>query len=154
MNMQDTAKGATPDDADAMVAMAYVDGELDAQARAGFEERMRSDPALARAVAEHRALNVLARRTAPLEPADVEWGRLRLSPWYRSSRVLGWALLVIGTLASLAWTVWAVATNESLDVSTRVLILGSLLGFLLLFLTVLVRRLRTYELDPYLHVER
>ena len=49
---------------------------------------------------------------------------------------------------------FGVATNDSLSAPTRVGILGALLGFLLLFLTVAARRLRTLPLDPYRHVER
>ena len=154
MNTQHQTASTTPDDADGIAAMAYVDGELEPAARSQFEERMRTEPSLVHAVAEQRALNILARRIAPLEPADVEWNKLRLEPWYRGARGLGWMLLIAGALVSLALTVFGVATNEGLEISTRVLILVSLLGFLLLFLTVLVRRLRTYELDPYRHVER
>jgi hypothetical protein len=36
--------------------MAYADGELDPQERAAIEEAMRDDPAIANAVADHRAL--------------------------------------------------------------------------------------------------
>ena len=36
--------------------MAYADGELDPQERAAIEEAMRDDPAIANAVANHRAL--------------------------------------------------------------------------------------------------
>lgn len=146
--------GAAATEADEVLAMAYVDGELDPSARASFEERLAAEPALGLAVAEQRALAVLARRTAPREPADHEWSRLQLEPWYRGMLSGGWLLVIIGTAISLALTIWGVATNDELDVVTRGAILGSLVGFILLFLTVLIRRLRTYELDPYRHVER
>ena len=67
---------------------------------------------------------------------------------------LGWLLVIVGSLATLALTVYGVATNESLTPLMRILILSSLLGVLLLFLSVLMRRLRTLPLDPYRHVER
>lgn len=139
---------------DEMLAMAYADGELAPETRLAFETRMRAEPALARLVAEHRALEVLARKVAPPEPQDHEWERLRLSPFFRGSRALGWTLLILGSLLTLALTVWGVSTNEAIPIPTRILILGMLLGFLLLFVTVAARRLRTFDLDPYNNVER
>jgi len=153
-DQQNGQRDGAASEADEVLAMAYVDGELDPSARLSFEERLATEPALGRAVAEQRALAVLARRTAPREPADHEWDRLRIEPWYRGMLSGGWLLVIVGTAVSLALAAWGVATNDELDVATRAAILGSLIGFVLLFLTVLVRRLRTYELDPYRHVER
>jgi anti-sigma factor ChrR (cupin superfamily) len=50
--------------------MAYVDGELDAEARARFERALAADPALARRVAAQRALR--ARLVAGLNPQLTE----------------------------------------------------------------------------------
>ena len=152
-----TAPGAGDESApppDELLAMAFADGELSPEERLAFEQRMVHEERLARLVAEHMALDVLARRVAPKEPQDHEWERLRLNPLFTGSRSSGWVLLVVGSVATLALTVFGVATNESLSAPTRVGILGALLGFLLLFLTVAARRLRTLPLDPYRHVER
>lgn len=152
-----TAPGAGDESApppDELLAMAFADGELSPEERLAFEQRMVHEESLARLVAEHLALDVLARRVAPKEPQDHEWERLRLNPLFIGSRSSGWVLLVLGSVATLALTVFGVATNESLSAPTRVGILGALLGFLLLFLTVAARRLRTLPLDPYRHVER
>jgi anti-sigma factor RsiW len=56
--------------------MAYADGELSMEGRREFEGRMLAEPKLGRFVAEHRALEILARHAAPPEPIDTEW-RLR-----------------------------------------------------------------------------
>lgn len=146
--------GEGPPSADELLAMAFADGELSAEERLAFEQRMVHEEHLARMVAEHMALDVLARRVAPREPQDHEWERLRLHPLFSGSVSLGWILLVMGSVATLALTVFGVATNEGLSAPMRVGILGALLGFLLLFLTVAARRLRTLPLDPYRHVER
>ena len=119
-----------------------------------FEVRLEREPGLAHLVAEHHALDVLARRVAPREPADFEWKRLQSDPLFRSSVGLGWGLVIAAAAISLVLVIWGVTTNESLSVLERGLILGSLAGFALLFLSVLWRRLRTYPLDPYRHVER
>ena len=111
--------------------MAYVDGELDAEAGARFERAMAADPALARDVAAQRALRarlvasfsqqlaepvperlVQTARAAPAGKAPVA----TLSPWRERSRsqppaVRVWALptalaasvLLAGVLAVALW---------------------------------------------------
>lgn len=153
MNARPEIDGASPSP-DELLAMAFADGELSPEERLAFEKRLTKEEALGILVAEHMALDVLARRVAPREPQDFEWARLQLDPVYKTSVSLGWMLVIVGSLATLALTVYGVATNESLTPLTRVFILSALLGFLLLFLSVLMRRLRTLPLDPYRHVER
>ena len=112
-----TAPGAGDESApppDELLAMAFADGELTPEERLAFEQRMVHEEGLARLVSEHMALDVLARRVAPKEPQDHEWERLRLNPLFIGSRSTGWVLLVLGSVATLALTVFGVATNESL----------------------------------------
>ena len=143
-----------PPSEDELLSMAYADGELSAEERLTFEQRLGAEPALARHVAEYLALDVISRKVAPPEPQDHEWARLQLEPLFAGTLSTGWKLVIAGSLATLALTVFGVATNEGLSIFTRLAILTALLGFVLLFLTVLMRRLRTFELDPYRHVER
>lgn len=111
--------------------MAYVDGELDAEARARFELAMAADPALARSVAGQRALRarlaasfgpqlrepmperlVQTARAAPAGEAPVAWlgaWRERGRPQRQAVRI--WALpmalaasvLLAGVLAVALW---------------------------------------------------
>lgn len=143
-----------PPTEDELLAMAYADGELSGEDVVKFEVRLESEPGLVHLVAEHHALDVLSRRVAPPEPADFEWKRLRGEPVFRASVSLGWSLVILASAISFVLAVWGVSTNESLTILERSLILGMLAGFVMLFLTVLWRRLRTYPLDPYRHVER
>ncbi len=137
-----------------LLAMAYADGEMTPEESLRFESRMEAEPELVHRVAEHHALDVLARRIAPKEPADHDWAALQLDPLYQGTVGAGWFLLIAATALSFALAVWAVATNEGISYLHRGLILSSLLGFTLLFLTVLWRRIRAIPLDPYRHVER
>lgn len=62
----------TPEDQLEEQLMAYVDGELDAQAAAAFEQAMHADPALARKVARAQALRTRVRATyAPVADEPV-----------------------------------------------------------------------------------
>lgn len=134
--------------------MAYADGELSREEAVAFETRMESEPGLVHLVAENHALDVLARRVAPREPADHDWAELRNDPAFKATVGAGWVLLTIAGLVSLALVVWAIATNAAISPAGRSVILGSLGGLLLLFLSVLWRRVRAFPLDPYRHVER
>jgi len=156
MDAKDETTGGKdrPPSEDELRAMAYADGELSAEDIVRFERRLEKEPQLTHLVAEHHALDVLARRVAPLEPADYEWKRLKTDPMFRTSVGLGWTLVIFGAAVSFLLAVWNISTDESMTLLERGLILGSLLGFVLLFLSVLWRRLRTYPLDPYRHVER
>lgn len=150
-NQQTTGPDPTPDE---LLAMAYADGELSVDEAKRFEERLRSESSLVRAVAEHQAVEVLARRSAPPEPADHDWASLQLDPVFRTSQGLGWILVIVGLSVSALMAVWGMATNEGMSLLLRCTILGCLIGFVLLFLTVLWRRMRAYPLDPYRNVER
>lgn len=155
MTAQNTQSAAEAEPSeDDLLAMAYADGEMSPEEAVSFEARMEAEPRLVHRVAELHALDVLARRIAPPEPADRDWTALQLDPLYRGTVGIGWFLLIAATAISFALAVWAVATNEGISYVHRGLILSSLLGFTLLFLSVLWRRIRAMPLDPYRNVER
>ncbi|MFT5734322.1 MAG: anti-sigma factor RsiW [Planctomycetota bacterium] len=157
MNVHNPNQASSPEaepTEDELLAMAYADGEMSPEEAVGFETRMEAEPRLVHRVAEHHALDVLARRLSPPEPADRDWAALQLDPLYRGTVGIGWILLIVATTVSFALAVWAVATNEGISYVYRGLILSSLLGFTLLFLSVVWRRIRAIPLDPYRHIER
>ena len=153
-NQHSTSDADVEPTAEELLAMAYADGEMTPEESLRFEGRMEAEPDLVHRVAEHHALDVLARRKAPMEPADRDWAALQLDPLYQGTVGAGWFLLIAATAISFALAVWAVATNDGISYLHRGLILSSLLGFTLLFLTVVWRRIRAIPLDPYRHVER
>lgn len=139
---------------DELLAMAYVDGELDAASRAAFETRMREQRDLAREVAELQRLGVVARRMAPPEPQDAEWDRLRREPLQRAGRGLGFALVAAGLLGLVVFVGYVVARDDHLPLGLKLVIGAVSAGLLLLGLTVLRARLRTLPYDPYTEIRR
>lgn len=138
-------------------AMAYSDGELSPAERAAFERRMTAEPALARRVAEYRALELVAREMAPPEPADYEWERLELDPLYRAGTRLGNALVIAGGGLFLIAFLLSVTGIGPGTFGARLFAIaaGSLLsGLVLLLLTTVQSRLRTLPYDPYRKVKR
>lgn len=139
---------------DELLAMAYVDGELDRATRAEMDRRMASEPALAREVAELKRLEVIARQTAPPEPMDHEWNRLKRGLVHRGGHFVGFLLLALGSLGLAAWGVIGVLRDEETELTGKVLLSLLILGALTLFLVVLRGRLRTLPYDPYTEVQR
>lgn len=138
---------------DELLAMAYADGELDSEARAEIEQRMATEPALAREVAQLQGLEVLARRMAPAEPKDHEWERLRSELLHSTGTTLAWILTVVGALGLALLGLVGLLSSDLAPILK--LCLGVLVGGLALLLALTLRaRLRTLPYDPYTKVER
>lgn len=138
---------------DELLAMAYADGELADEARTEFEQRLAKEPALAREVATLKRLELIARRTAPKEPMDHEWDRLRRDTVHRGGTSLGFTMLLVGTLGAAGWAVVELALSE-LALLPKLLALLAVGGLAVLFLVTLRARMRTLPYDPYTEVQR
>lgn len=139
--------------ADQLLAMAYVDGELAPPARARVEQRMQSEPELAREVAELRRLELLARHAAPPEPMDHEWERLARSTGQRGLWSAGWLLVGAALLGLLAWALCCLELSHASWVP-KLLVPLALVGAALLLAAAVRARLRTLRYDPYRDVKR
>lgn len=138
---------------DDLLVMAYVDDELAEDQRQLLQDRLATEPELARQVAVYRKLALLADQMAPPEPQDLEWDRLRTHPVHRGGVGLGWTLLAAGSLGLLAWITYSVIDSE-LSGPIKALVLAPCAGFALLLLIRLRDRLRLLPLDPYTEVKR
>jgi hypothetical protein len=138
---------------DELLAMAYVDGELELAARRQFEAQLAGRPDLAREVAALQRLNVLARQLAGPEPMDHEWRRLEKSTLHGGGLRLGLALMGLGALALVAWCGWTLWASD-MELLPKLALAGLLGGATLLLLLVLRARLRTLPYDPYTDIER
>jgi anti-sigma factor RsiW len=136
-----------------LLAMAYVDGELDAAARAAFEAELASRRDLQVEVVQLQRLAVLARSMAAAEPIDHEWKRLARDPLQRTSISLGFAALGLGTLGIAGLCAYGVAVSD-MPIAMKVLLATVGGGVVLLFLATLRARLRTLPFDPYTEIER
>ncbi|HVS19077.1 MAG TPA: hypothetical protein VMT18_10795 [Planctomycetota bacterium] len=134
-------------------AMAYADGELEAGARATFEARLAERPDLAREVARHQRLNVLARHAAPPEPMDHEWRRLGRDPFQRGLLLVGWLSATVGALLLAGWGLHGLFTSD-MPLFPKLAIAAVGLGALALGLAVLRGRLLTRPFDPYTEIQR
>jgi len=138
---------------DELLAMAYVDGELDLGARHELERRMATEPALRREVAELQRLAVMARLTTPPEPMDHEWNELEREWLHAGGGRLGMSLMLLALVGATLFGGFELLVSEA-PLAARLIGGGGLLGALIFFLVVLRARLRTLPFDPYTRVER
>jgi hypothetical protein len=146
-------RGETAPSADELLAMAYVDNELDPASRAAFEARLAREPHLCREVAAQQRLDVLARSAAPLEPEDHEWSRLARSPARRFGFLLAWGMIVVGAIGLTGLCEYELLQSDA-PPPLKVFVSLIVAGGLLLLALVIRGRLRTRPLDPYTGVRR
>jgi len=134
--------------------MAYADGELNQEARREAAQRIASDEAFALRVAHYQRLDVTARTATPVEPQDTAHAKLSAEPMQRATLGLGWSALVVGFIGFYAWVFYEMIRDTEMGTVPKVLLLGGIAGFLLLFLAVLRNRLRELPHDPYTKIKR
>jgi predicted anti-sigma-YlaC factor YlaD len=131
----------------------YLDGELSQ----GEEQRVRlhlEDCPECRAMTEE--LNRLKEVTMTTEfrvPDDTQWDetpRGRGSGFFRN---FGWLILLAWIVGTLGYGLWQMATDTE-ELFEVVIVFGAWLGFGLVFLSVLIDRLKTRKTDRYRRVEK
>ncbi len=102
---------------------------------------------------ELKTVREAARDTTFKEPDDGVWGELPKTRFGLFSRSLGWTLVVLWLVVVTAYALWHffAETGDPLEIF---LVLGLPGGFVLLFLSVLLDRLRELKTDRYRGVKR
>jgi anti-sigma factor RsiW len=133
--------------------MAFVDDQLDHEARAAFQERLPHEPELVREVVALQRLALMAQEAAPPEPIDLAWQHIDHEPSQRAVLGMGWLLVFAGALGMLAILIVDLAYAE-LPLWQKAS-LGAVFGGLsLVFLAILRRRIQSRPFDPYTAVKR
>lgn len=138
---------------DEVLISGYLDGEL----TQGDEQRVRihlEDCADCRNVAdEMRKIKEATMTTEFQTPDDTQWDespRGRISGFFSN---FGWLIAIAWLVAVIGYGIWQAATDVE-NLWEVVLVFGLWLGFGLVFLSVLIDRLRTFKTDPYRKIEK
>jgi predicted anti-sigma-YlaC factor YlaD len=138
-------------------AEALVTGHLDGELTQADAQRVRlhlEDCAHCRSLLDRlEEIREAAMTTEFAQPNDTQWDERPRGLADGALRGLGWIALVawlVLVCAFGAWTVW----TEAEGVLERIMIFGGVSAFVLLFLSVLVDRLRTARGDRYREVKR
>jgi predicted anti-sigma-YlaC factor YlaD len=132
-----------------------LSGHLDRELTQGEGQRVRlhlEDCAACREELADLARLRQATRTTPfLPPGDDGWDERPRGLPSLLTRRLGWTMVLAWAAVVLAFAVWQLATAPE-DLGVKLLVASPTAGVALLFLSVLLDRLRTYKTDRYRRV--
>lgn len=82
-------------------------------------------------------------------PTKEEWGLMQSRILENTSRGVGWIILVVWSVFTVGYGLFHYAVSPTEPLIEKILIFGIFLGFALLFLSVLLQRLREHKTDRY-----
>ena len=88
------------------------------------------------------------------EPSDEELRRLWRNPFSRISRTSGIFLIVIGYASLIGYSLFVFFTQGKEVIWIKLPVAAILIGFIILFVLVILERVKTYRKDPYREIER
>ncbi|HSG81744.1 MAG TPA: anti-sigma factor [Gemmatimonadota bacterium] len=131
----------------------YLDGELTQR----DDQRVRlhlEDCAECRAIADGMRKMKEATMTSEFQvPDDTQWDEKPRGSISAFLSRFGWTIAIVWVIAIAGYGIWQVATDAE-DLLEAVLVFGLWLGFGLVFLSVLIDRLKTFKTDPYRRIEK
>ena len=142
-----------PDRFDQTLLSGHLDGEL----TQADEQRVRihlEDCAVCRASYEELSELREATMTTQLDqPRDLQWDERPRGLFSSLSRGFGWLGLVIWAAGTAGFALWQLATGSE-GLMEKLIVFGGLFGIGLLFVSILIDRLRTVRTDPYREVQK
>lgn len=132
--------------------MRYIDGELPAERAAAVAAALaaNTDTELRREYEIFRRMKVdLSEMGHDMKTSGTAWGAVNR----RLTRPMGWILLLAGMAIWLAYAVYAFITGP--EAMWEKLAIGAVvIGVGMLFLSVVIDRLRDLKTDPYREIQR
>ena len=131
----------------------YLDGVLTQRDRQRVRLHLEECDSCRRLTQEMAEIRNVTISTLFKLPEDDQWDEAPRGPASWMSRHLGWTVLLIwlvGVAGFAAGQLWS-GPQSRLE---KLLIFGGVAGFALIFMSVLIDRLRTWRTDPYRRVER
>ena len=131
----------------------FLDGTLSHRETQRVRLLIESNEEARRVYREMQAIRETALATRFLPPDDESWPELPATRISRASRSLGWILICTWLTVVTALSLWRFLsqTGDPLEIF---LVLGLPGGFVLLFISVLLDRLRSLPTDRYRNVHR
>jgi anti-sigma factor RsiW len=136
---------------------ALLSGHLDGELTQADEQRVRihlEDCAVCRANYEELSkLREVAMTTHLDQPRDLQWNERPRGLFSSLSRGFGWLVLIVWAIGTGGFALWQLATGPE-ALAEKLIVFGGLFGLGLLFVSILVDRLRAAQTDPYREVQK
>ncbi len=133
---------------------AYLDGELTQQQRQRIAVHLEDCADCRRIYEDFRTLRQQVRELDWPQPADEERSRLMARLAFQATRSVGWLLWIAGLMILAGYAGYEFLRGFTFASAERVGVLALILGVVLVFLTVLIERVRDYPHDRYKDVEK
>ena len=86
-------------------------------------------------------------------PDDLQWNERPRGLFSGLSRGFGWLVVIVWAVGTTGYGLWQLATGPE-NLADKLMVFGGLLGLALLFLSILVDRLRVARTDRYREVQK
>lgn len=134
-----------------------LSGWLDQELTQADEQRVRLHlegcPRCRALLDELKTIREVAMTTKFDEPGPAEWGELPRGRASAAFRSLGWTVAVVWLCATAGYALWQLATSPE-GMTERLLAFGGIAGVALLFVSVVIDRVRARRTDRYEGVQR
>jgi anti-sigma factor RsiW len=134
-----------------------LSGFLDHELTQADEQRVRLHlegcPRCRGLLGELKTIREVAMTTKFDEPGPAEWGELPRGRASAAFRSLGWTVAIVWLAATAGYALWQLATSPE-GMAERLLAFGGIAGVALLFVSVVIDRVRARRTDRYEGVQR
>ena len=138
--------------------MSGLDGEMPAEERKELQRLLESDPALKEEWDRLLRLKEVTDTMVFKKPPDVVWDDYWTSVYVRLERGIGWILLSLGAIVLISYGIWVGAQQFVSDVEMplylKVAVMATILGVVVLFVSVLREKLFMGRVERYKDIER
>ena len=145
--------GHASDSFDETLLSGYLDGELTQSEDQRVRIYLEDHPEARRLLEEMTTVRETTRSTRFEVPEDLQWDEHPRGPLSRLTRGFGWLLIVAWLLGVGGYGLWQLLTSPE-HLLEKLLVVGSVAGFALLFLSVLLDRLRDMKTDRYRRIRK
>ncbi len=133
---------------------AYLDGELIQQERQKVEIHLEECPKCRKMLHDLESVRQRARDLQIPQPDGKEWKNMESYVLERLFRGLGWVFTIAWAAGTLIYGLYEYASSPREPLLQKLALFGLLFGVLMLFLSVLIERLRELKTDRYKGVRK
>ncbi|MEW5807620.1 MAG: zf-HC2 domain-containing protein [Acidobacteriota bacterium] len=133
---------------------AYIDGELSDRERMELESHLQTCKNCRKELEEHMKIKKISSSIKFAEPPKEMMDNYWTSISAGISRGTGWTLFLIGTVILIAYAIYQFVIDRSIDAFIKTTVAAVVIGIVMLFVSVLIERLRDLKTDRYRGVEK